>query len=421
MSYLLFIFYLIVFSWLLTKIKFVVNAGLSKKIVVILFVTKVSVGMFNGWLSHLYPNSDTWSYHFDALEEYELLFTHPKEYLTNLFISNYGDNYSGLFKSTDSYWNDLKTNLMVKLVSVFHIFSGGNYYINVAIYNFLIFFGNIALFRVFNQIYTNQKNILIVSCFLLPSFIYFGSCIHKEGLILAALGTLLYCIYSILHSSLFTFRRVLLILLSIVFIFLLRNFVFLVLIPGIIAWVICDKHKAKPLLVFSIIYAASLLLFFSVGEIIPSLNLPAYVVEKQTAFKSLEKANSAIDINLLEPTVKSFAVNFPQAFVNSILRPFITDGRMLKFLYVLAIEILVYELIFFAFLFFKKDDSAFFNNPFIVFSLFFSFSLLLLIGYTTPILGAIVRYRSIYLPFILTPLLCNINSEKLLRLFQIKK
>lgn len=377
--------------------------------------------MFNGWLSHLYPNSDTWSYHFDALEEYQLLFTHPKEYLTNLFISNYGDNYSGVFKSTDSYWNDLKTNLMVKLVSVFHIFSGGNYYINVVIYNFLIFFGNIALFRVFKQIYRSQTNVLIISCFLLPSLIYFGSTIHKEGLILAALGTLFYCIYNVLHSSGFTFRRVFFISVSIIFIFLLRNFVLLALIPGIIGWVICEKCKAKPIVIFSSVYAVSILLFFLVGEFIPSLNLPEYVVEKQLAFKSLEKANSAIDINLLEPTVKSFAVNLPQAFANSLFRPFITDGKTLKFLYLLALEIVLYELLFVVFLFFKRDNSKFFDNPFIVFGLFFSFSLLLLIGYTTPILGAIVRYRSVYLPFIFTPVLCGINIQKLLAFLQIKK
>ena len=48
-------------------------------------------------------------------------------------------------------------------------------------------------------------------------------------------------------------------------------------------------------------------------------------------------------------------------------------------------------------------------------------SVLLIIGYTVPVIWAIIRYRSIYLPFIITPLLCNLNKEKILALIQSKK
>ncbi|UEG48605.1 hypothetical protein LK994_08140 [Ferruginibacter lapsinanis] len=421
MGYLLFIFYLLLFCWLLGKIKFVVNAGLSKKIIVILFLTKVSAGLFAGWLYQFYPNADTWLYHSDALKEYQLLFINPKEYFTNLFISNYGDDYSGVFKSTGSYWNDLKTNLMVKMVSVFHILSGGRYYINVVIYNFLIFLGNIALFKVFKQVYKNHTNILVITCFLLPSFIFFGSTIHKEGLIIAALGTSIYCIYNTLHYSGLTFRWVFFIICSLGFIFLLRNFVFMAFIPGAIAWVIAEKTTFRPLVVFSVVYGLLIILFFTIGKVIPVLNLPQAVVEKQEAFKGLEKANTAVEMGTLHPTFRSFVANTPRAIVNSLLRPFITDGKLLRFLYLFAFEILLYELIFLVFLFFKRDDSMIFSNSFVVFGLFFSFSLLLMIGYTTSVLGAIVRYKSIYLPFIITPLLYYISWEKLVLTLRIKK
>ncbi|MGG9971615.1 hypothetical protein ACQ33O_07445 [Ferruginibacter sp. SUN002] len=406
---------------MLCKIKFTVNAGLSKKIVVIVFLAKVFAGVFNGWLSYPYPNADTWLYHSDALREYYLLFSHPKEYFTNLFISNYGDNYSGFFSSVNSFWNDMKTNLMVKIISVFHVFSLGNYYVNVVLYNFLTFFGFIALFRVFDSVYKNQRSLLTIGCFLLPSVLFFCSSIHKEGLIISALGILMYCIHGVLHCNGLTFKRVVLILLSVSFIFLLRNFVVLALLPAVFAWMISAKGKYKPLLAFSIVYVIGIGVFFLAGKISPNLNMPAIVVEKQQAFHQLGKANSTIPLAELSPTFSSFAKNAPQAFVNSLFRPFITDGKLLGFLYPLAVELLFYEFIFILMLIFPKTGIGRFNNPFIVFGVFFAFSLLLIIGYSTPVLGAIVRYRSIYLPFIILPLLCNINYKKISSVLSIKK
>jgi hypothetical protein len=46
---------------------------------------------------------------------------------------------------------------------------------------------------------------------------------------------------------------------------------------------------------------------------------------------------------------------------------------------------------------------------------FFSFSFLLTIGYTVNFLGAIVRYRSIVLPFLLGPVICLIDWNRISR------
>ncbi len=402
------------------KIKFTGNAGLNKKIIVILFLTKVFAGIFNGWLSHYYPHADTWLYHNEALTEYHLLFKDPKEYFTNLFISNYGDNYSGLFKSTHSYWNDLKTNLMVKFISVMDIFSGGNYYINVILYNFICFFGNMALFKVFSSIYKGQHKILAAGCFLLPSFLYFGSSIHKEGLIIACLGIVIYGMYTGLRARYFKIKKLIYISAALIFIFLLRNYIFIALLPPLLAWIICARSRFHPLFVFLAVYIIGVMIFFSISKLTPQLNLPAAIVDKQQAFLALEKANSGITLKPLTADFLSFLSNAPEALINSLFRPFITDGQMLKFLYPLGLEILIYELIFLMFLFYRKSKTES-VHPFIYFGIFFSFSMLLIIGYITPVLGAIVRYRSIYLPFLIIPMICSIKIPDFVGSKQIKK
>ena len=420
MSYFLFVAYLLLCCWVLCKIKFIVNAGLSKKIIVILFITKVFAGVFAGWLYHTHPDADTWLYHKDALKEYYLLFTHPKEYFTNLFVSNYKDTYGGFFRSSNSYWNDLKDNFIIKLISIFDIFSFGNYYINVIIYNFLIFFGNIALFKVFSAAYKSRSLLLVVLCFLLPSFLFFSSTIHKDGLIMAAIGIILYIINALLSGDKWSAKKIIALFFAVLLTFMLRNFVIIALLPAITAWIISKKTKFHPLYIYSGIYFCCIILFFLVPKIIPVIDLPQAVVNKQESFFELERARSFIETDTLHPTLNSFVTIAPQSLNHSFLRPYITDGKKMTFLYPLAFELIIYEIILLIFIFFRKKNK---NNDssFILFGLFFTVSLLLITGYITPVLGALVRYRSIYLPFLIAPLLMNINYKKISTVLSIKK
>lgn len=55
------------------------------------------------------------------------------------------------------------------------------------------------------------------------------------------------------------------------------------------------------------------------------------------------------------------------------------------------------------------------RQPFAAFCLFFSLSGLLIIGAMVPFAGAIVRYRSFFLPFLLTPALYWLKSFPIIR------
>jgi hypothetical protein len=411
LSYLLFFVYLVLCCWLLTKSRFVKNAELSTGIVAGLFLLKVIAGILLGWaMSKTTYLADTWAFHQDGLIEYHLLFSNPKEYFLNFFQSNYGTTYGGFFQSSHSYWNDLRDNLIGKLLSIFDIFSFGNYYINVVFYNFIIFFGNIGLFRVFNHIYQNKKNILIITCFLLPSLLFYSSEIHREGIVLALIGIIVFNIYYALNDTGFTLQRIIYILLSLSFIFLLRNFIFITILPALAAWIIAHNKKRRAIWAFIIIYTISILVFFNLSSISPRLNLPEKVAEREQSFLSLPKANTSIPINLLQPTFRSFVSNIPEGLDHALLRPCINDIHLAKFLMPFAGEVFLYELILIVFILFyiKNRKEAKSPHPFILFGLFFSLSVFLMIGYTIPVIGAIIRYRAIYFPFILTPLLCNI-------------
>lgn len=407
LSYLLFFAYLALFCWLLTRIKFITSTGLGNKLILLLFLCRISAGLLNGYINlYFYHDTDSSFFHLQGIAEYHLLLNDPKSYFSNIFQSNYQDGYTRIFDTTDSFWNDLRSNLISKLLAVFNIFSGTNYFINTIFYNFLIFFGSAGFYKLFSVIFPGKKNTLLICLFLLPSFIYFTSGIHKDGLIFLGLGIVCVNMNYILENRV-TIKRALFITGGLLIILLIRNFVFLLLIPALLAWMIAGKRKHMVWQTFVILYIFFGSVFFLSGFLSSKFNLPQYVSERQIEFISLSKASgSAINVNPLFPNFRSFLNNTPQALNHSLMRPYITEVTSIL-LVPAVLEILCYELLLLLFFFFRFKNSI--NRPFIYFSLFFTISIYMLIGYTIPILGALVRYRSVFLPLLITPIACSIN------------
>ena len=215
----------------------------------------------------------------------------------------------------------------------------------------------------------------------------------------------LYCYglyFSLMHT--FTFKRSILIFLSFAVILFIRNYVAIALIPVSFAFIICVKKRINPLAFFTATYACILLLFLLLQLILPAFQPLKIITQKQKDFLNIPPAATQLNTNILEPDLKSFIRNSPQAINHGFLRPYIWDKKTL--LIPLAIELLVYECLF-LFLLFSGRLKIISIHPFILFALFFAVSMLLTTGFIIPNIGSIVRYKSIYLPFLLTPLFCN--------------
>jgi hypothetical protein len=171
----------------------------------------------------------------------------------------------------------------------------------------------------------------------------------------------------------------------------------------------------RALFIFMSIYVLAALSFFSTGLLPAGVDLPAHFANRQRDFIEIAKKGvSAIDVHPLYPSFSSFLTNLPQAVNHGLMRPYLTEHN--NFLYVpAAIEICLYEILFVVFLFFRIKSVTI--APFVYFSLYLSVPMCIVIGYTIPILGAIVRYRSIYLPFMVIPLTCYTDWRKLKKIF----
>lgn len=373
-------------------------------------------GIFYGWIGLYYGGlaqmQDTWSYHLNSIQEYHLLSSDPHEYFTNLFRDPYDGGVTKFFGTTDSYWNDLKGNLFIKILSVFNIFSLGHYYVNVIFYAFITLFGAIAIYQVMMDVFPGRKLAILAATFLVPSFLYWTSGIHKEGLIFTGISLIVYCVYFGTKERKLGFKRVLCLVAGLLLILALRNFLVVILVPAIIAWLIAVRWPKYGLAIFASLYLLFCVLFFTARYIHPRLDFPQAVVTKQQEFKQLMIGGSTIPMKDLEPTVISFIKNTPQAINLSTIRPYPSDVRHILSL-AAAIEINILLLLFILFLFFRRNGNGNSSKNFMYFCVFFSITLLLAIGFSVNNLGAIVRYRSVIMPLLVIPMVAQIDWARL--------
>ncbi len=412
MTYLLFAVYLVLFSWLITRVKFIQQSGLPNYWLIGLFVLKVAAGVAYGWYYTTIPNyelsADSWKFFFDAKSDTQLLYQDPLRYFTSIYDNPYDRDYRHLFSSVNSYWNDLKHTYMVKIVSLFNVFSGSRYYVNVIFYSFITFFGPIAFIRVMNDVFPDRKLLITCGTFLFPSFLFWSSGIHKDGLIFTYISLIVFVMYFGLKKNKMDIKEFLLVGLLLMLIFPVRNHVVLACIPGLFAWWLAEKYFKRKWMAFALVTVLGTVAFFSAKYIHPKLDLPISITLRNKDFISLG-GNSFLPQRKLEPTFTGFVQNAPQALNHTLVRPYVTE--FLSPLYLAsALEILCIWILVSVW-FFRFTDNPY-KHSVVQFLFLVSMVLLLLTGYIVPQLGAIVRYRAIFFPFILVPIIATIAWKK---------
>lgn len=409
----IFIFYLVLFVGVISFLPFFKKSGLSKLQLSVIFLVKIVAGVAYGLFYKLpkyYEGADTWRFYRLSLHEKEWLLNDPVAFTKDLFLYGY-DKTGNLFAGENSYWNDLKSNVPVKLMACMNVITNNSYYANIIVFNFLFLIGLVALFKLFNNIYPGKKWLVVAGIFLLPSTLFWCSGIHKDGLILSALGLLTYNFYYLLRREGSLWKQVLTIAVCFIFIFPLRNYVALALLPALLCWALSYRSKNKTTLIFASVYLCGIVLFFAASSLHPAFDFPQFITSKQAEFVALD-GGSEIHFQPLQPTLVSFIKFFPSALDMALFRPHITELKSYSFLPAIA-EIFLLVTLVVLFLFFRGRDNNT-QKPFIFYCIFLSVSLLIIAGYTITFSGAIVRYRSLVLPFLITPLICKIDWKLLL-------
>ena len=87
-------------------------------------------------------------------------------------------------------YNDNRT--IIRLNAFFRFFSLGHYYVHVVFINFLSFTGLFCLYKSFLNYLPEKKTELLFLTFLMPSMMFWGSGLLKDGLLISGFGIFIY-------------------------------------------------------------------------------------------------------------------------------------------------------------------------------------------------------------------------------------
>lgn len=408
--------------------------GISKRTLSGIFLLKILAGLALWAIYTFYytdrATADIYKYFDDSAVIFRSLKTHPADYFkllsgigndTPAFDHYYSEMHYWARKVDSSVYNDSHT--IIRFNALLRLFSFGYYNVHTVVICFLSLTGLTAIYKTFVPHLRDKKRELLCAVFLLPSVLFWGSGVLKEGLIFFALGLLIY--YS---NYLFSPKALVLCLLATLLLAFSKFYVWLAIFPGIAFMLWINKTSAQQqLLKFSIVIILTGAIGLNIDSFTDIQNPLVTLSQKQYEFdqlaygkltdsnnKPIPAANSVIRINTLEPTLSSFIRNSPQALINATFRPYIWEvGSSPMMLFAAAENLLIVALLCLCLLFIRPLKTI--RREYVIFCMSFVVIQFLIIGETTPILGAVARYKTIALPFLVIALLFVLDKEKLIK------
>lgn len=427
MSFILFTFYIVVFTyWLFRWGKNHLASKSFQYIFIIAFLLRVGLGVFMGFYTKDLVGNDSWKLFGASLEETNWLLHKPYDFFYKDILDNNG--YQGnpftsfFFRNSDNhYFNDLKDNLMIKFNAVLNVLSGTNYYINVLIANFLVMWSLLGLAKVFQYWLKPEKSwtIFFVFCLYLPLILWTCS-IQKDMVCLILLSTFLYG-YTFIKSKQGSKRFLYgsMIMLSAFLMLLIKNYMAIILVGSVLMAKLArptSKHFNRN---FFILGSLAFVVFIVSSYFPSSINFPLLLAKKQHGFYEVASAQPIASIPLTG-NIGSYLKNLPNAIFNCFLFPL---SRTLLFERIgwigLAIFLFFILLTICAFKFPRKV--GLWQNPFFLSMFCFCLLSYLLIGESVAYYGALLRYRAIPETIACILLLQLIDFKKIKTLYISKK
>lgn len=315
-----------------------------------------------------------------------------------------------------SYWNrpydsvvpnDNRT--IIRINALLHFISFNNYLVHLILMSFFSFIGLMAIYKSVLWCCFEHRWKAILPIFIIPSTLFWSSGNIKEPILVLALGLSLYYFFKI--STKVKFSTLLMFLLSMLLLLNIKSYVFMLLIPILFAHFLYARIKKYNALVY---YLTSYGVWIGLGLIIaylkPSYSFVYLIYAKNIDFinmLSVHGSGSTFSIPVLENSFWSIVNHSPEALFNALTRPWIWEANIWP-KQLAASENIILMVVAIFFLLTMKWKSIKTNNFFWL-SIFFAVSLLILSGLVTPNMGALVRYKSLALPFLFLALTLHSN------------
>lgn len=297
-------------------------------------------------------------------------------------------------------YNDNRT--IIRLNAVIRIFSQGHIGVHVVFFAFMAFTGLAAIYKAFFRIFELRPTLLAAAIFLVPSTLFWTSGMLKESVLMLPLGFFILSLVRLAANEK-PVKNLIILLISFYFLMIIKFYILLCIIPGAISFFWLYKTNSRHALIKVLAVHLVFFVFAYTSDYIFGHSFVKIMSWKQHDFvrESLATGNvgSLITIPELQPTWLSILKNSPGALFNVLFRPTVFEAYS-PFVLMAAIEnLLIIILAIACFFFYSKSIFSEEKLPFAVLSISIVLCSFILIGLITPVLGAIVRYKSPVLPF----------------------
>lgn len=416
--------YIALLLFVIRRSRFFALPELRKRHLAGIFLVKVAAGTALWWIYTFHftdrSTADIYKYFDDSKVMYDALWTAPSDFLRMLFgIANDNAHFSGSYYHVMNNWmrkyesnlaNDSHT--MIRFNALVRVFSGGHFSVHTVFAAFLAFTGMTAICKAFAAYLPGRRVLLYVAVFLLPSVLFWASGVIKESLLLFALGLLLWKLFAAMEGRA-RWSDAVVVAPLLLLLFFLKFYVLLSMVPALIALAWCRLRPGRAFLKYGIALVASCAIALHIHHVIPGFNILQVLWWKQHDFIGLARlmdSGSFVMPPAMEPSLGSFLKNAPYALYMCFLGPLAHVGQgPLGLLSAVETAVILLAVVFLL----ARRQRQGIDLALVLFCLCFALALALVIGWTTPVVGAIVRYRVPLLPFVLIAALLLTDPKRL--------
>ncbi len=385
--------YTFLFALMLFRSKLLREAGMPPAFSLMFLFAKIITGVVYTYIMvHYIPaaKADIDLFYGGGLEMYKAFWQNPSgfpAYLADVFaISDFRIGH------TDSDFIRTVFDGIKFIHFLLDFFSGGELYTNVLLFN-----GLASLLFLRCCVYLKQflgHWWLGGWIFLFPSAFFFTSVVLKEGIELCLMAALIPLLLS--KNNGVSVLRVLMIVLLTALMFFFKYLIAATFFGSLALFWVFKKFPDRKGLISLGVSALFVCVFFGASYLHEALNLPQYIINRRAEFQTLE-ANSALPMKPLTTDAGSFAAALPEAVNHVLFKPLPGEGGKKAYLVFAAEMLLFWGFLLFLILGTVRKGFARPGTEAWAF-LLFALVNLLIIGYTITNIGAITRYRSIFLP-----------------------
>lgn len=389
----------------------VVRRNRNNRFAIVGLTFKLLAGLALGLIyKYHYGGGDTFTYFHESETIANFLLKFPKQFFSIYFGTTENEDLVNQLV----FFDQPRALLFAKIISVFYLFTVGNYWMISAYLSLINFLCIYLLVEELNKKFPDYKKYAAIAFYFLPTFVFWSSGLLKESLAIGALALTVAMTLRLLQTqkyadfpcwAVWLFAAYLLWELKYFYAAVAMPLLSVVLVRDILGrWIKVSKYHVGLMVFIGFLVVSTLHYNLNMSHILD-------VIYNNYQLGLLASGSGAIHFFHFDGSVHGFLINLPLALFSGLFRPLlfeISNG----FQGIVAVENTL-ALGLFLFALWKSRFRISLQNPIVIIVLVYIILLAVLLAFATPNFGTFSRYKAGYWPFFIYLVL--ILNEKAFR------